>query len=117
MPVARPSLKSVVDSCAFHLTGRPSTPIRKMPPVRSRPGLPARALHPGPAKRSAPMRYARLLPPCLLLALLLPTLGPGRDDPAVPVLKEAVPLPGGLADPSGQTGFFANARGGIDAVD
>jgi hypothetical protein len=26
-------------------------------------------------------------------------------------------LPGGLADPSGQTGFFANARGGIDAVD
>jgi hypothetical protein len=49
-------------------------------------------------------------PTTLLVALVLVPAVHGKD-------ATVTPLPGGIADPAGRTGFVASAAGGIDAVD
>jgi hypothetical protein len=56
------------------------------------------------------MRYATLL---VAFGFLSPA--PVRAAPAAEV--PGSPLPGGIADPAGRTGFVASAAGGIEAVD
>jgi hypothetical protein len=50
---------------------------------------------------------------CVLAGALAPPARAGGAGLAV----RPVPLPGGVADPAGRTGFFANATGGVSAVD
>ncbi|HEY7428457.1 MAG TPA: hypothetical protein VH682_29765 [Gemmataceae bacterium] len=63
------------------------------------------------------MRHARRLGAVLLLCL--PGLGavPAPVPPLNPSANAPLLLPAGIADPTGHTGYFASANGGIDAID
>ncbi|HWG46765.1 MAG TPA: hypothetical protein VN688_28640 [Gemmataceae bacterium] len=65
------------------------------------------------------MHHVRRLGPLLLLGLL--GSGAARTAPTVLSVPQAGPsstvLPGGIADATGRTGFFASAGGGIEALD
>jgi hypothetical protein len=59
------------------------------------------------------MRLAGLL---LVAVVAAPTFAGGTSlSPSA--VQEPTPLPGGLADPAGRTGYLANPHGGIDAID
>src|SRR5262245_60060296 len=51
------------------------------------------------------------LPGLLLLPVLAIALA------TTPMLRANVPLPSGLADPAGRTGFFTMVRGHVEAID
>jgi hypothetical protein len=53
----------------------------------------------------------------LLLGLSLPRVAVAAPWSLPTPPTETIVVPGGIADPTGHTGFFANATGGIDAVD
>ena len=74
----------------------------------------------GRMRRCASMGNTTRLGSFLLLGLFAPAVllaAPAPGPIPVAALATVVPLPAGIADPSGRTGYFASADGGIEAIE